>query len=210
MLRKVFTTMAAVAALSALVMVSQAGAADKLVVKGTDGATTVFKATDDGRLQNTGNFTTSLATTYLQESLNAGTQRYVLRADGVPYWQMNSGTAEAGQIAYATPGGGAGIVMYTTNWTNRMDFINYGTYGTFSFNGVTPSTLNVTKTGNVGVSVTTPSQKLEVNGGVRLNPALATAQPACDANAIGTLWSSQGSGILQFCNGTAWKQVVLQ
>ncbi|MFA5840963.1 MAG: hypothetical protein WC847_01665 [Candidatus Paceibacterota bacterium] len=44
--------------------------------------------------------------------------------------------------------------------------------------------------GNVGVGVTAPSQKLEVNGGVRLNTV--TAKPTCDVTVRGTLWTAQG------------------
>ena len=54
MLRKLSRTMATVVALSALVMVSQAGAADKLVVKGTDGTTDVFKISDTGVVTGAG------------------------------------------------------------------------------------------------------------------------------------------------------------
>ena len=45
--------------------------------------------------------------------------------------------------------------------------------------------------GNVGIGTTIPSQKLEVNGGMRLNTA--TAQPTCDATTRGTFWVVQNS-----------------
>lgn len=50
--------------------------------------------------------------------------------------------------------------------------------------------LHVASNGNVGMGTTAPAQKLEVNGGVRLNTA--TAKPTCDANARGTLWFTNG------------------
>ena len=50
--------------------------------------------------------------------------------------------------------------------------------------------LHVASNGNVGMGTTVPAQKLEVNGGVRLNTA--TAKPTCDANARGTLWFTNG------------------
>lgn len=62
MLRKLSRTMATVVALSALVMVSQAGAADKLVVKGTDGTTDVFKVGDTGTIATNGGFYYDAAT----------------------------------------------------------------------------------------------------------------------------------------------------
>jgi hypothetical protein len=49
----------------------------------------------------------------------------------------------------------------------------------------------VTSAGNIGIGAITPAQKLEVNGGVRLNTA--TARPACDATSRGTLWVTQGT-----------------
>jgi hypothetical protein len=51
--------------------------------------------------------------------------------------------------------------------------------------------LRVTSTGNIGIGTTTPSQKIEVNGGVRINTA--TAKPACDSTVRGTFWVTQGS-----------------
>jgi hypothetical protein len=51
--------------------------------------------------------------------------------------------------------------------------------------------LRISSNGNVGVGTTTPDQKLEVDGGVRLNTV--AAQPACDANVRGTFWVNQGS-----------------
>lgn len=48
-MRKMITSIAAILAVSAL-MVGAASAADKLVVKGTDGTTDVFKVADDGQI----------------------------------------------------------------------------------------------------------------------------------------------------------------
>ncbi|OGU10779.1 MAG: hypothetical protein A2075_06405 [Geobacteraceae bacterium GWC2_58_44] len=49
--------------------------------------------------------------------------------------------------------------------------------------------LVVKSTGNVGIGTTSPTQKLEVNGGVRINTA--TAKPGCDSAARGTFWLTQ-------------------
>ena len=48
----------------------------------------------------------------------------------------------------------------------------------------------ITSTGNLGIATATPGQKLEVNGGVRLNTV--AAKPTCDATARGTFWVTQG------------------
>ncbi len=50
--------------------------------------------------------------------------------------------------------------------------------------------MTILPTGNVGIGTTGPGQKLEVNGGVRLNTA--TAKPTCDATTRGTFWMAQG------------------
>ena len=51
--------------------------------------------------------------------------------------------------------------------------------------------LVVKSTGEVGIGVTAPAQKLEVNGGVRLNTA--TAKPTCSSTVRGTFWVAQGT-----------------
>jgi len=45
--------------------------------------------------------------------------------------------------------------------------------------------------GNVGIGTQTPGQKLEVNGGIKLNTT--DVKPACDATTRGTLWFTQGA-----------------
>ncbi len=53
---------------------------------------------------------------------------------------------------------------------------------------------NLTIGGNVGIGTTTLSQKLEVNGGLRLNTAVA--KPTCDSSTRGTFWVVQsGAGV---------------
>jgi|GEM_PF-5149673 len=55
-LRKKILAMASVVALSGLMTASVAGAADKLIVKGTDGVTDVFKVDDAGAIATNGGF----------------------------------------------------------------------------------------------------------------------------------------------------------
>lgn len=66
--------------------------------------------------------------------------------------------------------------------------------------------------GSVGIGTTTPSQSLEINGGVRINTA--TPKPTCDADARGTQWFTQGTAgvkdTLEVCakdaaNNYAWR-----
>ena len=72
----------------------------------------------------------------------------------------------------------------------------------------------VTGEGNVGIGTNVPSQKLEVNGGIRLSTI--TTQPACVTASRGTFWVIQGGSddTVQICvlkNGVLeWKTVQLQ
>lgn len=68
--------------------------------------------------------------------------------------------------------------------------------------------------GNVGAGLTSPTQKLEVNGGARLNTA--TAKPTCDSTTRGTFWVVQaGAGVkddVQVCakdagDAYAWRVI---
>ena len=59
----------------------------------------------------------------------------------------------------------------------------------FQINNATDMTIDTSH--NIGIGTTAPTQKLEVNGGVRLNTA--SAKPACDSTTRGTLWVTQGS-----------------
>ena len=98
--------------------------------------------------------------------------------------------------SYGTTGvarNSAGLVAYAeTNWTDT----NYPAY--FLFETAPPNStcrlerMRITSTGNIGIGgVPAPSQKLEVNGGVRLNTG--TAQPVCDATVRGTLWFTKSA-----------------
>ncbi|MCK5590745.1 MAG: hypothetical protein KAI72_02195, partial [Candidatus Pacebacteria bacterium] len=67
--------------------------------------------------------------------------------------------------------------------------------------------------GNVGIGSYNPTQKLEVDGGMRLNTA--DARPACDVDARGTFWFTQNAvkDVLEICandtavGGLAWRQI---
>lgn len=67
---------------------------------------------------------------------------------------------------------------------------------------------------NVGIGVITPVQKLEIDGGVKLNPG--TSKPTCDSTARGMMWfTAAGSGVsdaLEVCIRNAsttyvWTQI---
>ncbi|HJV66864.1 MAG TPA: hypothetical protein VJ550_14100 [Geomonas sp.] len=74
--------------------------------------------------------------------------------------------------------------------------------------------LRITSSGNIGIGTTTPGQKLEINGGVRINTI--SAKPACNSGARGTFWLTQNgtgtSDALEVCikdatDAYVWKAV---
>lgn len=48
---------------------------------------------------------------------------------------------------------------------------------------------------NLGIGTTSPTQKLEVNGGIMLNTT--TAKPTCSATVRGTLWFTQSATLVK-------------
>jgi len=117
MLRKLSRTMATVVALSALVMVSQAGAASpKLVVKGADGTTTKFVVNDDGTIgagvastiypfemtsDNAGSVPAGTGAFMMQGSANK--ERFEVRSAGVVYGQGPTFQGKGGGGSMTSP-----------------------------------------------------------------------------------------------------------
>jgi hypothetical protein len=141
----------------------------------------------------------------------------------------NSGLPKAGdRIGYmlfgsyasdgVTPRNAAGLVGYAEkDWTDST----IPAYFLFEV-ATDPPTLigsgrvermRINSAGNVGIGTKTPAQRLEVNGGVRLNTA--DVKPVCDATTRGTMWLEQGAtDTLYVCgqlNGAspAWRTVTL-
>ena len=86
----------------------------------------------------------------------------------------------------------AGIVAGAEeNWSSSAT----GAY--FTFETAAPGTntraerMRIKGNGNIGIGTTTPTQKLEVNGGIRMNTT--GAKPICDATVRGTFWFTQGA-----------------
>jgi len=80
--------------------------------------------------------------------------------------------------------------------------------------GALTERLRITSSGNIGIGTTSPGQKLEINGGVRINTT--ADKPTCSSSVRGTFWLTQnGSGatdMLEVCiknasDAFAWKPV---
>ncbi len=209
--RKVMTSLL----MLALVAVAPSGvfAANKLIVQ-DNSATPVdkFVVTDTGAIgvgtnapltavQAKGSTTSSvqIMSSYLgPETLNGG--GFVAYKNG-PIATNNGMPSTGDKIGYmlfgsfgatGTARNSAGLVAYAeSNWTDT----NYPAY--FLFETAAPNTtsrterMRITSTGNIGIGISSPTQKLEVNGGVRLNTA--TVKPTCDSTSRGTMWFVDGA-----------------
>lgn len=139
MICKVVLTAAAVAVLAAPAMAAN----DKLKVKGTDGITDVFKVDDTGATVIGGTTATSKLDVYDAQATdvdvfrvwNSGTKITNLHSWGPQEWNFSvSGTA-VGKLAYSTPGGATGIVLFNgpAGDQNRMNIMNQGKYFAFNY-----------------------------------------------------------------------------
>ncbi len=78
----------------------------------------------------------------------------------------------------------------TTSFNDGKFAISYGD-GAESFLADGSTKFTILPNGNVGIGTSDPKQKLEVDGGIRLNTA--DVRPACDLDARGTFWLIQGA-----------------
>lgn len=158
MLRRLSRTMATVVALSALVVVSQAGAADKLVVKGVDGTTDVFKVDDlgtivngKGTLTNKGwlglGHTNPLVTLHGKGVTANESQLMMVRTDsaasgaGFVAYHNNiiaSSCTAAGVPTACCTGPGTGPTCPSTVLPRANDRMGYFLFGSYGTDGVTP------------------------------------------------------------------------
>lgn len=116
------------------------------------------------------NFNNSFNTSY-RPITGATTKTFYLRSD--------AGAVGTPNYAFDTD---ADTGMWSSG-ANTLDFVTNGT-----------SALTVDSSQELGIGVAAPTQRLEVNGGVRLNTA--TSKPTCSSTVRGTFWFVQsGAGV---------------
>ena len=123
-----------------------------------------------GILANSGNFKlniTSNTTDNFARFNDNVIDRIVLNKDGTQRWVISNVNGNVGQISFAAPGGGPGIVLWTgTNYDqNRFDIVNRGTHFTIGYNALTEtSRLHIFPTGNISIGANSDVARLRVQG----------------------------------------------
>lgn len=194
---------------------SEAGTSPKVVIKDAVGSTRAIM-TPDGRLSlGTGTFSSDNASRLYFVSPTQGgavvTMEAYGGAAGTVIGMRNSNGTQTNPAATTTnnilagitargfdgttfsAGSKASIFMNSAeNWTptSQGTYIDFATTAVGSTAKATQ--VRIADSGNVGIGTTVPRQRLEVNGGVRLNTG--ATKPACDSTTRGTFWFTQGAG----------------
>lgn len=190
-------------------------AANKLIVKDAAGVVDKMVVTDTGYI----GIGTSAPTSSIEVVGPASSSRFILGSNetsaaggggiiathsNLP--AVNGGYPQAndrlGYILFGTKNasgnlviGGGFSVQAEQAWslTSAPTFYSFQTAPVGSAGRV--ERMRLTSAGNLGINTSAPTQKLEVNGGMRLNPTVAT--PLCDAvngpNNRGTFWYVKGA-----------------
>jgi hypothetical protein len=213
-LSRKFAVVAAVAIVC--VFSGAAMAANKLIVKGTDGTTDAFVVTDTGNVGIGGSApiypiqirkggATAATTLEFNNTGNSTYNQYdapqiqLIRNnissvnDGIPYNNDRLGAFQFGtyfgtQVRYAAAilANADSASWSASSYPGSLTFLTSSSSSTYPI-----ERLKITSAGNVGIGTTTPVQRLEVNGGVRLNTA--TTKPTCNSSNRGTLWFTRAS-----------------
>ncbi|OGC38680.1 hypothetical protein A2155_00905 [candidate division WWE3 bacterium RBG_16_52_45] len=173
----------------------QVGSTAAVILQGNNG--TIATSTGDLTLNPAGS---------ANVHLDASTKLTIGTSDRLQIYHDTSGHIINSFNALEIQNTAASSVVYLRTYNNASQWVGLNLYGAlqavvvnedsldvdFRVEGNNDANLLFTDGGNdrVGIGTATPGQKLEVNGGVRLNTA--TAQPTCDSSARGTLWFTQG------------------
>jgi hypothetical protein len=190
---------------------AMAASAQKLVVKDTTGVIDKFVVMDNGNigvnystptypLQIKSPGATAVTTLEFHNTGNPNNQS-AYDSPAVQLMKNNVATVNTGIPRSGDRLGNFAFGSYLNNAAKYSAFIAAfaeGTWTNTSYSGalslqtagpadVYPAErLRITGSGNVGIGTAIPGQKLEVNGGIRLNTAVV--KPVCSITVRGTLW----------------------
>lgn len=203
------TVVATVAVLVALTLPVLAGAANKLLVNGTDGTTPKMVVTDTGAI-GIGTSTPNGGAIHVKASTlpenvikvegnevtnGAGFLAYHIKSDAtLPGYLNRLGFMYFGsQVGFTTVNAGGLSAVADKAWTSTSAPASFliETTGPTGFSR--EPRMRIASNGNVGIGnfvSAMPTQKLEVQGGLRL--ATTSAKPNCSIATRGTMWFTQG------------------
>jgi len=233
----IFKKTVTLAAAVSLVCLSAAGAmaANKLIVKDSTGVIDKFVVTDTGytgigtstpvyglqivgsngnatglAVINDGGATYNTANSggfqFIRNNPSATNSGLPLSGDRLGYFTFGALSAGAAKNM-ALVGGFADGTWTATSFPTSIRFETTPTGGISRL-----VRMSIISSGNVGIGTTTPAQKLDVSGGIRLNST--GTKPTCNAANRGTFWVTQGTtDVLQICaqvsGGYAWHGITL-
>jgi len=207
-----------VLALAAFVFVfsGSALAANKLIVKDADGVNDKFVVSDKGYI---GVNTTPITALNIVGDTVGGTQFRAwftgtsaadsgafmfLRSNsnGTNNMPLNSnklGSFSFGSVDGTTLRPACAINAYATDSWSSTSTPSHFTFTTTPGGSTSQiERMRITKNGDVGIGTNVPSQKLDVNGGIRLNST--GEKPTCHSGIRGTFWLTQGTtDVLEIC-----------
>jgi hypothetical protein len=232
------TSIAAVAIVAALALPMVAGAENKLVVKADDGVTDAAVITSTGYLGlgsgspggpilavSSGNTLESAGATFKHTAtgtpITGAAPNFSLYRNnplninsGLPRKNDSVGNFVFGTLLDSVAKNLSSITAIAENdftSTAMPTLLRFATTEGTNFT----ERMRISAAGNVGIGATVPTQKLQVNGGIRLSTA--TAKPACAFATRGTIWFTQGgTGVadtLEVCSrdaaaAYAWRSMI--
>jgi len=200
-------------------------AANKLIIKKTDGTTDAMVVTDTGWIGM--GVSAPFYPIHIQQAGNANATKLYFNNSGNPtgyavwdspaliFMRNNNATTgpngvlpaagdRLGSFSFGSVVGGAdrtlgNVQIFAKSAFTATSAPTYMTFDTTSTNALNASErMRINEVGSVGIGTIAPRQKLEINGGVRLSTT--TGKPICDlANSwqsSGTFWfTSGGTGV---------------